>query len=110
MQPYIEGTKRAVDSSIEAIVSSQSQGACRQLLAAAVRKEGLRERPLLCRNAAECCGGYWDDVLPMAVGLELLHLASLIADDIVDSSHERDGRPALWKEVGTGSAVLASQI
>lgn len=110
MQPYIEETKRAVDSSIEAIVSSQTHGPCRQLLASAVRIEGLRERPLLCRIAAECCGGCWDDVLPMAVGLELLHLASLIADDIVDSSQERDGRPALWNEVGTGSAVLASQM
>jgi len=110
MQRYIEETKRAIDSSIEAILSSQSQGACRQLLRSAVRMEGFRERPLLCRIAAECCGGNWDNVLPLAVGLELLHLSSLIADDIVDNSQERDGRPTLWKEVGTGSAVLASQL
>ena len=106
MQQYIAATKSIVDSRLEAIVASQRHNNYRELLTAAVKIEGLRERPLLCRISADCCDGNWDDVLPMAVGIELLHLASLIADDVVDNSHVRDGSPTLWKEVGIGKAIL----
>lgn len=42
----------------------------------------------------------------IATGLELLHLASLIHDDLIDSSSKRRGKDALWERKGGQSALL----
>lgn len=69
---------------------------------------GKRLRPTLCLLAGRL--GRPDrreKVVRAAAGLELIHLASLIHDDVVDQASTRRGRPtvsALW---GNGLAVLA---
>ncbi|MFI8348833.1 polyprenyl synthetase family protein [Streptomyces sp. NPDC085596] len=45
--------------------------------------------------------------VPGAVAVELVHVFSLLHDDIMDGDVTRRGRPALWKAYGTGPAVLA---
>ncbi|MFG3094227.1 polyprenyl synthetase family protein [Streptomyces sp. NPDC048202] len=45
--------------------------------------------------------------VPGAVAVELVHVFSLLHDDIMDGDTARRGRPALWKAYGTGPAVLA---
>ncbi|MGW4291261.1 polyprenyl synthetase family protein [Streptomyces sp. NPDC004673] len=45
--------------------------------------------------------------VPGAVAVELVHVFSLLHDDIMDGDTTRRGRPALWKAYGTGPAVLA---
>jgi geranylgeranyl pyrophosphate synthase len=42
----------------------------------------------------------------LALGLELLHLATLVHDDLLDQSERRRGRPAVWKRWGVKTAVL----
>src|SRR5207237_7076565 len=42
----------------------------------------------------------------MAVGVELLHTASLVHDDIVDESDTRHGGATLYARVGNALAVL----
>jgi heptaprenyl diphosphate synthase len=44
----------------------------------------------------------------VACGMELLHLASLFQDDLIDQSGFRQGRPAFFKTHGAGAAVLLS--
>lgn len=46
--------------------------------------------------------------LAMAQGVELLHLASLIQDDLVDQAQLRHGAPAVNHVIGAGGAVLLS--
>jgi len=46
-------------------------------------------------------------VLDVAAGVELVHRASLIHDDIVDDGIMRRGRPATYRVFGTKEAVLA---
>ena len=41
-----------------------------------------------------------------AAGLELLHAASLVHDDIVDGDRQRRGGGAAWTWAGTGGALL----
>lgn len=41
-----------------------------------------------------------------AVAIELVHLASLVHDDIIDDSDLRRGQPSLQKQFGKGTAVI----
>lgn len=73
------------------------------LLAAALshlmNKPGKLMRPTLTLLCAREGGDVPDSVLHAAVGLELLHSASLVHDDVVDESDMRRGQPsinALW--------------
>lgn len=70
---------------------------------------GKRLRPALCMAAAESCGCCAEDALPMALGLEMLHTATLIHDDLpcMDDDDMRRGRPSNHKKFGEAMAVLA---
>jgi octaprenyl-diphosphate synthase len=68
---------------------------------------GKRLRPALVLLAAELCGYRGPRRIELAAALELLHMATLIHDDIVDLAELRRGRPsanAIW---GNRRAVLA---
>lgn len=46
----------------------------------------------------------------MAAAVEVLHLASLIHDDVLDRSKFRRGLPAVWQQAGTTEAVLLGDL
>jgi geranylgeranyl diphosphate synthase, type I len=64
-------------------------------------------RPILCLTACEVAGGDWQDALPAAAALELVHNFSLIHDDIQDRDDRRWGRPTLWTVHGEAKAIAA---
>ena len=66
---------------------------------------GKRIRPLLCLLTTEAAGGSWEQALPAAAAVELLHNFSLIHDDIEDGSETRRGRLTMWKIWGTAQAI-----
>lgn len=70
---------------------------------------GKRLRPSLCLAAAERCGAEQSQALPLALGLEMFHTASLIHDDLpcMDDDDTRRGRPSNHKAFGETTAVLA---
>lgn len=68
---------------------------------------GKRIRPLLCLLSCAAAGGEWEQALPMAAAIELLHNFSLIHDDIQDNSPLRRGRPTLWVKWGEAQAINA---
>lgn len=69
---------------------------------------GKRLRPLLVLLTSDLCRGIrFDDVINAAAGVELVHMASLIHDDIIDHSEFRRGQPTLHRKFGTQVAVLA---
>ena len=47
-----------------------------------------------------------EKVYRLAAGVELLHISSLIHDDIIDNSHTRRGKPAVHKVYGVKNGVL----
>lgn len=66
---------------------------------------GKRIRPLLCLLTAQAAGGNWQQALPAAASVELLHNFSLIHDDIEDGSETRRGRLTMWKVWGAAQAI-----
>lgn len=70
--------------------------------------KGKFKRARLLLAFAEINGAFDDTALKLAAGIELLHLASLIQDDIVDQGMERQGVPTVNRLIGTGAALLLS--
>jgi geranylgeranyl pyrophosphate synthase len=69
-------------------------------------ERGKMLRPLLVFLSASVVGGDPARAIPAAQALEMLHGASLIHDDIIDSAKERRGRPPLHHVIGVGPAVV----
>lgn len=72
----------------------------------AVEAGGKRLRPLLTLLAAKALGDPGPETVDVAVGLEVLHLASLMHDDVVDEADMRRGRPSVRQLFGNRIAVL----
>ncbi len=70
---------------------------------------GKRFRPLLALMAAETCGVVSDDALIAGCAVELVHVFSLIHDDLpaMDDDDIRRGRPSNHKVYGEAEAILA---
>ncbi|GAA1991201.1 polyprenyl synthetase family protein [Amycolatopsis minnesotensis] len=72
----------------------------------ALLSPGKLLRPLLLVTATEAVGGSRERVLPAALAVEYLHVASLIHDDIIDGDDLRRGRPAVHAAFGTPDAIV----
>ena len=70
---------------------------------------GKRLRPVLMLACAQMLGGKVQDVLPLAIALEMIHTYSLIHDDLpaMDNDDFRRGQPSNHKKFGEGQAILA---
>jgi len=62
-------------------------------------------RSILHLLSCQAVGGDTAQVLSSAAAVEFIHNLSLIHDDIQDRSHERRGRPTVWKLWGKTQAI-----
>ena len=69
---------------------------------------GKRLRPALCFLAAHCSDKYkCSHIMPLAVAVEMVHMASLIHDDVIDEADLRRGRPTVNSVWGNRVAILS---
>ena len=70
---------------------------------------GKRLRPVMCLETTRMLGGKIENALPMACAIEMLHVQSLIHDDLpcMDNDDFRRGQPSNHKVFGEANAVLA---
>ena len=66
---------------------------------------GKRVRPALVLLAARRTGPLGGPVLRAAASVELLHMATLVHDDVLDGAVLRRGRPTVAAQSGVGTAV-----
>lgn len=85
---------------------SHSDGLLSQALSHIRQRAGKRMRPMLILLMAKNFGRITDVTQHAAVGLELLHTASLVHDDVVDESRERRGQASVNAEYDNKVAVL----
>jgi octaprenyl-diphosphate synthase len=83
-----------------------TDGLLQQALQHILAKGGKRMRPILMLLMARHCGEINDSTYHAAVGLELLHTASLAHDDVVDESEERRGQASVNATYNNKVAVL----
>ena len=69
-------------------------------------RSGKQLRPIIVMLCAQLCNPITDKTLRAAVALEMLHTASLVHDDVVDSSDTRRGQPAVHTQWSNKVAIL----
>ena len=85
---------------------SHETGLLEQVLSHIRQRGGKRMRPLLLMLTAKNYGTISDVTQNAALGLELLHTASLVHDDVVDESSERRGQASVNASYNNKVAVL----
>jgi geranylgeranyl pyrophosphate synthase len=80
-------------------------GFAAEVAGAALSAGGKRLRPLLCFLAAPA--GSDEPPLAAGVAVELVHMATLVHDDLVDGARMRRGAPAAWSVFGADAALAA---
>jgi len=73
----------------------------------ALAGEGKRLRPILAQLAHSACGGR-DDIIPVAIAVEIIHTYSLVHDDLpcMDDDDVRRGRPTVHRKFSERDAIL----
>ena len=72
-----------------------------------VQSGGKRLRPALYLLAAKSCEGFdREKVMPLAAAVELIHMASLVHDDVIDRAETRRGTATANAKWGNQVAVL----
>lgn len=83
-----------------------SQGVIREVCFHILNAGGKRVRPLLVWYSGLLFGSESNDLKQTAITAELIHMASLIHDDIIDGSEFRHNQPTAQKIWGNHRAVL----
>jgi octaprenyl-diphosphate synthase len=68
---------------------------------------GKRLRPILVLLASKLVGGVTDGSIRMAAVVEMIHTATLVHDDVIDTAKTRRGRPSSNTIWGNHTCVLA---
>lgn len=111
LQDLLDANRLQVDEALDQLLPPVDEQPTR--LAACMRHAvagGKRVRPLLVLQAAQAWGLAGERVLPTACGLEMLHCATLVHDDMpcIDDSDLRHGRPTAHLAFDEATALLAA--
>ncbi|MCE3289350.1 MAG: farnesyltranstransferase, partial [Caulobacter sp.] len=94
---------------VNALISARMQSPVAVIPALAdhlINAGGKRLRPLLTVAAARLAGSTGDGCLKLAAAVEFIHTATLLHDDVIDSSQLRRGKVAAHLIWGAPSSVL----
>ena len=101
MQQVDETIQNRLDSDIVLI---------KTLGAYVVKSGGKRMRPLILLLCARACGYQGDQHIILAAVIEFIHTATLLHDDVVDSSAMRRGQPSANDVWGNEASVLVGDF
>jgi geranylgeranyl diphosphate synthase type I len=105
---YLERRVAMVNERLSEVVDAVEPAALSDDLRRVALAGGKRVRPVVTLLVCEASGGDPADAVDFAVGVELVHNASLVVDDIIDRSAVRRGTPSAWAASGYGPAIVAS--
>lgn len=109
---YLSLIREPIDTELATFIQlfesslTHSDGLLSQALEHIRKRGGKRMRPMLILLIAKNFGLVSEVTQNAAVGLELLHTASLIHDDVVDESGQRRGQPSMNATYNNKVAVL----
>ena len=105
---YLERRRALVEDRLAEVLDRVEPTALSERVEHVALSGGKRVRPTVTILACETVGGAPEDAVDFAAGIELIHNASLVIDDIIDESRVRRGTESAWAAFGHGPAVIAS--
>jgi geranylgeranyl diphosphate synthase type I len=105
---YLERRREMVESRLEEVLDDIEPPALAAQMQHVTLSGGKRVRPMVTVLSCEAVGGRAEDAVDFGVGIELVHNASLVVDDIIDDSDIRRGVTSAWAEFGYGPSIIAS--
>jgi octaprenyl-diphosphate synthase len=99
--PYLLQTERVLQE-----VAARGKGLIPEVVNYVVQAGGKRLRPALVVLSAQVGGSQSDDAVTVGAASELIHLATLMHDDIVDRAVLRHQKPTAAVEFGDEVAIL----
>ncbi len=111
IENYLQERRALIDRSLDRYLkeSTKRPKTIHKAMRYGLFSGGKRLRPILMLAAGELFGGRQKALLPFACALEMIHVYSLIHDDLpaLDDDDFRRGEPANHKMFGEGIALLA---
>ncbi len=110
LSDYIESNQIFVNQAIiKTIEDMQIPTTLKNSMLYSIKAGGKRIRPILMIASTEAFDGKKEDVLPVAIALELIHTYSLIHDDLpaMDDDDLRRGQPTNHIQFDEATAILA---
>ena len=104
----LDRRRNLVEDRLEEVLAAVDPPALARSLDHVTLAGGKRIRPTVTVLTCEALGGQPHDAIDYAVGIELVHTASLVVDDIIDESRIRRGEESAWVAFGHGPAIIAS--
>lgn len=71
---------------------------------------GKRIRPQLVLLSCGLCGGDFQEAVPIALAIEMVHNFTLIHDDIMDKAETRRGKMSVHKKWDDSTAILSGDV
>ncbi|HHW06418.1 MAG TPA: polyprenyl synthetase family protein [Clostridia bacterium] len=99
----------AVETKLRAILS-ENCGAVKEVSQYLLEAGGKRIRPMLACLSGRLLNADFEDVVTCASAIELIHMASLVHDDIIDNADTRRGLPSINARWGNHVAVLTGDF
>ena len=69
-----------------------------------------RLRPALVLLSSHACGHHGEEVIHLGASLELIHVATLLHDDVIDNAEMRRGRPSVNAQWGNNVSILMADF
>jgi octaprenyl-diphosphate synthase len=106
----VAGALAETERQLEALIPEQMGGMVPVIYRHVLKAGGKRLRPLLALLSSVAAGGDPNDCVNLAMAVEVLHLSSLIHDDVIDEASQRRGRPSVRQQWGNRASILVGDL
>jgi len=106
----VDALRRRIDDALIDRLSDRAPDLMYDPIRYVLRGGGKRVRPLIAMLVAQAYGAADEDVLDVALAVEIFHNFTLVHDDIMDDADERRGRPSVHVKWDEGTAILAGDL
>ncbi|HLT58243.1 MAG TPA: polyprenyl synthetase family protein [Limnochordales bacterium] len=100
--PYLQAVEQQLRTAMD-----DSGAETRDIALHLIESGGKRIRPIMTLLSARVFARDVQRAVPLGVAAELIHMATLVHDDVIDEANTRRGRPTVNSRWGNHSAVLA---
>lgn len=106
----LDDIRAAIELALQALVHQQAPEDLYSPIWYTLQSGGKRIRPSLCISVADWLSEApiaLQDVMPVAIAIEIFHNFTLLHDDVMDVSALRRGRTTVWKRWNVNTAILS---